>query len=134
MKFGFRKKKKILIVDDEPDILESLSRILERAGYDIVATSDGKEVLDLAIKHNPDLIILDIVLPNISGPQIATKISEFQHLKNIPIIFITGILSQEEEERMDGVVGNRIVISKPCDPKALLKIINYKIKEAEISQ
>jgi len=133
MKFGFRKKKKILIVDDEPDILESLSRILKRAGYDIVATSDGKEVLDLAIKHNPDLIILDIVLPNISGPQIATKISEFQHLKNIPIIFITGILSQEEEERMDGVVGNRIVISKPCDPDTLLEIINNKIEETEVS-
>ena len=133
MKFGFRKRKKILIVDDEPDILEGLSRILKRAGYDIIATSDGKEVLDLTIKNKPDLIILDIVLPNISGPQIAAKISEIQHLKNIPIVFITGILSQEEEEKMDSVAGKRTVISKPCDPKALLKIINYKIKEAEIS-
>ena len=120
-----------MIVDDEPDILEGLSRILKRAGYDIIATSDGKEVLDLTIKNKPDLIILDIVLPNISGPQIATKISEFQQLKNIPIIFITGILSQEEEEKMDSVAGNRTVISKPCDPNTLLKIINYKIKEAK---
>ncbi|NQU18760.1 response regulator [bacterium] len=133
MKFGFRKKKKILIVDDEPDILESLSRILKRAGYSVVTARFGDEALDLAIENKPDLIILDVILHDISGLHIAAKISEIQHLKNIPIIFITGMLSREEMERMHSVIKNRTVILKPCDPKVLLKTIHNKISEIAVS-
>lgn len=127
MRFNFSQKKKILIVDDEIDILNNLSKILKRAGYSVLVAQFGKEVLDLAIKNKPDLIILDVLLPDISGPQIAVKMSEIEDLKNIPIIFLTGIFSKEEEEKTHGIIANRTVISKPCDRDTLLKAIHNKI-------
>lgn len=123
----FNKKKNILVVDDEVDILHHLSRILKRAGYGVLVTQFGRDVLDLAIKNKPDLIILDVLLPDISGPEVAVRISEKEDLKNIPIIFLTGMLSKEEEEKTHGIIANRTVISKPCDRDTLLKAIHNKI-------
>ncbi|MBL7197764.1 MAG: response regulator [Candidatus Omnitrophica bacterium] len=133
MKFDWKKRKKILVVDDELDTLRNLSRILEMKGYSVMTARYAEEALELSIKNKPDLIILDIILPDISGLQLSERLSEIKHLKNIPIIFITGILSQEEMERMHGAIANKTVISKPCDPNKLLKIIHNKIKETNIS-
>ena len=83
--------KKIMVVDDEPDILTTIGQILEINGFSVISASDGKECLlklsELTI--TPDLIVLDIMMPDISGWEVAAKIKENPQWKGIPIVFLT---------------------------------------------
>ena len=83
--------KTILIVDDEPDILITISQMLKIKGYKVIEANDGKECLQILNKSNsiPDLILLDIMMPEISGWDVAAKIKEKPEWKNIPIVFLT---------------------------------------------
>ena len=89
--------KKILIVDDEEDTLISLGNILRRANYFVSTTTNGEEAIKLAKANHPDLIILDIVLPGLDGGSVADIISKDPATAHTPILFLTGILSKEEE-------------------------------------
>ena len=83
--------KKIMVVDDEPDILFTVGQMLELSGYEIIMAKNGEEAIrNLSESEiNPDLIILDIMMPEISGWDVAAKIKENPSWKNIPIIFLT---------------------------------------------
>ena len=81
--------KKILVVDDEPDILFTVGQMLEMSGYDVVKAEDGKKCLDELEKCIPDLVLLDIMMPEISGWDVAAQIKENPKWNNIPIIFLT---------------------------------------------
>ncbi|RLF27325.1 MAG: response regulator [Thermoplasmata archaeon] len=81
--------KKIMIVDDEPDILTSIGQILELSGYKVIKAADGKECLDKLNKEIPDLVILDIMMPGMSGWDVAAKIKENPKWNKIPIMFLT---------------------------------------------
>jgi len=83
--------KKILVVDDEPDILFTVGQMLEMNGYDVEKAQNGTECIDKLNKLEkcPDLIILDIMMPEVSGWDTAAKIKERQEWCNIPIIFLT---------------------------------------------
>jgi two-component system alkaline phosphatase synthesis response regulator PhoP len=83
--------KKILVVDDEPDILLTVGQMLEMSGYEVVRAKDGNECLDKMneFETDPDLIILDIMMPNVSGWDIAAKLKENPKWKDIPIVFLT---------------------------------------------
>ena len=81
--------KKIMVVDDEPDILFTVGQMLEMSGYDVVKVEDGKKCLDELEKAIPDLVLLDIMMPEVSGWDIAAKIKENPKWNNIPIIFLT---------------------------------------------
>jgi CheY-like chemotaxis protein len=114
--------KTILIVDDEEEALTSLSNILRRADYEVIATAKGSDAINLAKNLRPDLIILDIVMPDIDGGDVAAILSENRLTAGIPIIFLTGILTKEEE--LQGkITGKHCVIAKPVMPDKLLKII-----------
>jgi len=83
--------KTILIVDDEPDILNTVEQMLEIKGYNVIKANDGKECFELLDGSDaiPDLIILDIMMPEISGWDVAAKIKENPEWEKIPIIFLT---------------------------------------------
>jgi DNA-binding response OmpR family regulator len=83
--------KKILVVDDEPDILLTVGQMLELSGYEVIRAKDGNECLDKMneFETDPDLIILDIMMPNVSGWDVAAKLKENPKWKNIPIVFLT---------------------------------------------
>ena len=83
--------KKILVVDDEPDILLTVGQMLEMSGYEVVRAKDGNECIDKMneFETDPDLIILDIMMPNISGWDVAAKLKENPKWKDIPIVFLT---------------------------------------------
>jgi CheY-like chemotaxis protein len=83
--------KKILIVDDEPDVVSYLSTLLKEAGYDTVVASDGQEGLELARRTRPDLISLDITMPEKSGVRFYREIREDAELARIPIVIVTGV-------------------------------------------
>ena len=83
--------KKILVVDDEPDILLTVGQMLEMSGYEVVRAKDGNECIDKMneFETDPDLIILDIMMPNVSGWDVAAKLKENPKWKDIPIVFLT---------------------------------------------
>ena len=116
--------KKILIVDDEPELVKALQIRLKRAGYRVLTAYDGGEGLKLA-KKRPDLILLDIMMPTLSGIEVCQLLKEDPKLKNIPIIFLTA--KDTKEDRIKGLsVGADEYIVKPFYSDDLLN----KIKKA----
>ena len=88
---------KILVVDDDDFFRSFLEELLGRSGYEVVSAPDGTRGIELAIKETPDLIILDVMMPDMSGGVTAHHLSENITTKNIPIIFLTSIISEEQE-------------------------------------
>lgn len=115
--------KRILVVDDEEDIVSCLSNILERAGYEVKSTTEGAKSLELAESFKPDLILLDILIPDMEGSEIASKLSEKPATANIPIIFLTALISKKEELSVKKT-GKHYVIAKPTTEKELLGTIS----------
>jgi|WetSurMetagenome_2_1015567.scaffolds.fasta_scaffold312667_2 two-component system, OmpR family, alkaline phosphatase synthesis response regulator PhoP len=83
--------KKIIVVDDESTIRDSLQEFLIEKGFDVLQSSDGESGYDLIAQENPDLLIIDILLPKIDGIDLCGKIRKNIKLKHIPIILMTGI-------------------------------------------
>jgi len=86
--------KNILIVDNNPVVLKLLSATLEREGYTVNTANDGLVAFDILQKHTPDIIFLDLIMPNINGEQLSRIMFEMESLKNIPVILISGIASE----------------------------------------
>ncbi|MFA6175454.1 MAG: response regulator [Phycisphaerae bacterium] len=112
--------KKILIVDDESDILLTLGKRLTVAGYSVLTADNGHDAMSLAKSNHPDLIILDIVMPGMEGDEVAGKLKENPQTKNIPVIFLTAILSKSEEFGNNHMVADNIVFAKPFEAEELL--------------
>jgi len=83
------KQKKILIVDDEVDLREALSGALTAAGFATITATDGEEGIKLALEHKPDLILLDIVMPNMNGHKALSQIRKDAWGKTVPVLFLT---------------------------------------------
>ncbi len=91
-------KFKVLVVDDEPDILFATARILEKAGYNVFTAKSAEECLDSARKNLPDLILLDVILPDMKGTELCRQIKKNDELKNIFVILISGTMTASEEQ------------------------------------
>jgi diguanylate cyclase (GGDEF)-like protein len=105
----------ILIVDDQPIVIQSLSNLL-RNEYRILAATNGSKALELVLGNNrPDVIVLDITMPEMSGYEVCRRLKSDEQTKNIPIIFITALDSSEDEERSFNL-GAADYISKPFKP------------------
>jgi DNA-binding response OmpR family regulator len=115
-------KKRILIVDDERDIVKALTIRLQRAGYEVVTAFDGAQGIFMAHKENPDLIILDIRMPAGNGFSVAEKLKESTNTLTIPVIFLTGSPEKNSEEKAMAL-GVRFYVKKPYDPEELLDAI-----------
>ena len=112
--------KKILIVDDEPDILKVVSFRLKKMGYNIFLAINGKEGLDLARKERPDLILLDLRLPVMDGYEVCRRLKADKELKHIPIILLTASNITEIREKLMQFKAEDYII-KPFEPQELLK-------------
>lgn len=117
-------KKRILIVDDETDLVEMIKMRLEANKYAVLAAYDGQEALDLTKKEKPDLIILDLMLPKIDGYKVCGLLKKDTRYAKIPIIIFTA-RAQEEDRKLGEELGAEAYITKPFEPKVLLA----KIKE-----
>ncbi|MBU2102852.1 MAG: response regulator, partial [Candidatus Omnitrophica bacterium] len=82
-------RKRILIVDDESDIVRTIQLSLETNDYEVITAVDGREALDEIYNRNPDLIILDVMLPDIDGYELSRRLKDNQRHKNIPIMILT---------------------------------------------
>ena len=116
--------KKILVVDDEEIMRSFLADVLTDAGYNTQAASNGRQALDIAKKEQLDLIILDIILPDMGGSAVAASLKENPSTKNIPIIFLSGLINREIGDFPDELTGmQQYIIPKPVDRAYLLKIV-----------
>jgi len=114
--------KKIIIVDDEPDILRTLEIFLKSEGFDVTVASDGIEALNRIRKEKPDLIVLDIMLPKLDGYSICRMLKFDERYKKIPIVVFTA-RAQEMDEKKAKEVKADAYITKPFQPDALLSKI-----------
>jgi len=115
--------KKILIVDDEEEVVEFLSTVLSRANFQTFPCTRGKEALTLAEEILPDLIILDIVMPDIEGGEVASLLAAKPQTAKIPIMFLTGILTKEEEASRTKS-GKHFMLAKPTTSEEVIAKVN----------
>jgi two-component system alkaline phosphatase synthesis response regulator PhoP len=116
-------KQKILIVDDEPDILELIEYNLKKEGYQVFLASNGQEGISVAKKVHPDLIILDIMMPKMDGIEACRLMRAIPEFKNTFMVFLTA-RSEEYSEIAGFNVGADDYIAKPIKPRALISRIN----------
>ena len=112
-------KKRILLVEDEKDMVYAVTLQLEAKGYEVITASDGRDGLDKARTKKPDLIILDLMLPKIDGYKVCRMLKFDNKYKNIPIILFTA-RAQDSDKKVGKEVGADAYIIKPFEPSALL--------------
>lgn len=119
-------RKKILIIDDEKDYGKMVKINLEDSGlFEVQAVSESTEGVQAARAFQPDLILLDIIMPDMPGPALATQLKEDSRTKDIPIAFLTATISREEQQASKtGTIGEYPVISKPVGTQGLIRFIN----------
>ena len=120
--------KRILLVDDEIDLIETVKFRLEANNYDVIVANDGQEGLDKARIENPDLIILDLMLPKLDGYKVCRMLKFDEKYKNIPIIVFTA-RAQDSDKKMGEDVGADAYITKPFEAQALLAKIGELINK-----
>ncbi|SEQ16505.1 response regulator transcription factor [Flavobacterium urocaniciphilum] len=129
-----KKDIKILLVDDEPDILEIVGYNLTQAGYQVFTATNGKDAIKQAQKLNPQLIILDVMMPEMDGMEACEKIREIPELKDTIITFLTA--RSEEYSQVAGFdVGADDYIAKPIKPKLLVSKVKgllRRLKEESV--
>lgn len=112
--------KTILIVDDEKNLLAALESLLATEGYSVIAASRGRDAVVLAKSRLPDLVILDVMMPDMDGGRVAEALKELPETKDIPIMFLTALLSKKEQESKGGFVGESVCLAKPYEADDLL--------------
>jgi two-component system alkaline phosphatase synthesis response regulator PhoP len=120
--------KKILLVDDEPDIVEFLQYNLQKEGFEVLVSYNGKDALR-EVEKSPDLIILDIMMPEIDGYELYSKIRSNEKYAGIPVIFLTA-KSGETDEIKSLDIGASDYIQKPISPKKLVARVKSNLRKS----
>jgi two-component system, OmpR family, alkaline phosphatase synthesis response regulator PhoP len=114
---------KILVVDDEPPIVRLMEFILAREGHEMIVAVNGEEALACVTEHNPDLVLLDIMMPRIDGYEVARTLRADPRYCEIPIIMLSA-KAQDEDVRRGVEVGVNEYITKPFNPQDLVRAVN----------
>ncbi|HRH10090.1 MAG TPA: response regulator transcription factor [Bacteroidia bacterium] len=124
---------KILLVDDEPDIIEFLSYNLKKEGYEILSASNGKDAIEIARKEIPHLIVLDVMMPDMDGIETCREIREIKGLKDVLIAFLTA--RSEDYTQIAGFeVGADDYITKPIKPRVFISRIKALLRRLQSNE
>lgn len=123
-------KKRILLVDDEIELVDMVKMRLEASGYEVITAYDGQEALNKAKRVKPDLIILDIMLPKMDGYKVCGLLKADIRYSKIPIIMFSA-KAQEEDMKLGEEVGAQSYVTKPFEPQVLLSKITELLKQSE---
>jgi CheY-like chemotaxis protein len=122
------KRARILIIDDEEDICNFSKSVLERTGkFEVLISTDALKGIDLAKTSQPDLVLLDINMPNIDGGEVAQQLRGHKPTSEIPIVFLTALL-RKDEQGDSGKRGRHFFLAKPVSPKELIEKIESVLK------
>lgn len=120
---------KLLYVDDEPDILELVKMSLELNGvFEVTNCTSGEDAINRVRNLIPDILLLDVVMPGLSGPETLNKLREIRGLGDLPVIFLTAHVSGESRAELLGL-GAKDVLTKPFDPMTLGAQINKALQQ-----
>jgi DNA-binding response OmpR family regulator len=119
-------KPRVLIVDDEPDLLSVLHFGLEVEGFDVLEATDGEQALEMARSHQPDMIVLDLMLPRMDGYKVCRALKFDERYKRIPI-FILSARSGETDRRLALDLGADDYVTKPYDMRDLVMKIRQRL-------
>jgi DNA-binding response OmpR family regulator len=121
---------KILIVDDEQDIVDLVAMHLHREGHEAVTVSNGFEVVPTAVRHEPDLVVLDLMLPGIDGLQVHKRLRADSRTRHIPVIMLTA--KSQTNDRIAGLeCGADDYLTKPFSPRELMLRINAVLRRSK---
>ncbi len=128
---------RILVIDDDPDIVDALTVLLEGEGYEVHTASDGEEGLARIRELNPDLIVLDLLMPRMDGYGVCKTLQDprWSRWKEIPIIVLTSVSEDASQRRYELETGVRMdvedYIEKPIDPEVVLERIRNALARRE---
>lgn len=126
-------KERILVVDDEKDILELIDYNLSKNGYKVKTVTSGEEALELIKDNDYDLIILDLMLPGVDGFDLCKIIKADKHKANIPIVMVTA--KAEEADKVAGLeIGADHYVTKPFSPRELLAIVKATLRRKPVKE
>lgn len=128
-------KKRILVIDDEAGITRTVKVNLERTGNYIVGTeNDARHALAAAREFQPDLILLDVMMPDADGGEVAGEIHADLALENVPIVFLTAIVSNRETAGQPIESGGQTFIAKPVDLRELIECIEENTRPVPLDE
>jgi DNA-binding response OmpR family regulator len=108
----------VLVADDDEDILVLVNTVLERAGYEVVATRDGAEALAAAMQRRPDLAVLDVAMPELDGLEVLRRLREHASTSDVPVLLLSARV-QEEDVKRGFDTGANAYVQKPFSPREL---------------
>jgi len=121
----------VLIIEDSDDVRENMKEILELSSYTVHSAKNGKEGLDMAQKHNPDIILCDVMMPELDGYGVLRGLTNNPNTKHIPFIFVTA-KSDKQDFRIGMDLGADDYLTKPFNGNELLSLVSTRLKKAEI--
>lgn len=113
---------KVLSIDDEPEVLESLTELLDEAGFQVKSSGDAEKGLAIAKEFHPDAIVLDIIMPQMDGYRFCRLLKQDSETENIPVIFLTGVDPQDDSGKAFAA-GGQMFVKKPFQIDNLIEII-----------
>ena len=121
--------KRILIIDDEENFCYFVKKNLEATGnFEVSVCNDSREAIKVVREMLPDLILLDILMPRKDGTTIAVELKESEDTKDIPVVFLTALVSEQETKKHENIIGETCFVSKPVKTEELISIINKLTK------
>jgi len=114
--------RRVLVCDDEPYIVESVSYVVRKAGFEVLSAEDGETALDVARREKPDLVFLDIMMPGIPGDEVCRRLKADPATRPIHVVILTA-RGQEEDERRAMEMGADEFITKPFSPRKLRDLL-----------
>ncbi len=120
--------KRLLLVDDEEPFTRLLKLNLEEGGeYEVRVENEGLQAIAAACEFEPDLILLDVIMPDADGGEVAARLRTHEKLRNVPIVFLTAAVSKQELAGPSGTIGGRVFVAKPVNKRDLLEIIEREL-------
>jgi len=123
-------KEKVLIVEDEKDIVKMLEYNLKKEGFRVISACDGEDALDLAVREHPDILLLDLMLPGIDGLEVCRSLKKENKTSSIPVIMLTA-KGQESDKVVGLELGADDYITKPFSPRELIARIKAVLRRAK---
>jgi DNA-binding response OmpR family regulator len=103
---------KILMIDDDVMVLKLYTEVLSKEGFEVISSNDARKGLAMAAEQSPDLVLLDIMMPDVEGTQVHESLKLNDKTKKIPVAFLTALVTDEEVAAVDGKIGGLDYISK----------------------
>ena len=117
-------KKRLMVVDDEPALTRMVKLNLEQTGrYEVRTENVGKSALDAAREFRPELVLLDVLMPGMLGSEIAARMQEDPELRSIKIVFLTAVVTKQEELKLEGRIGGYTLVAKPVGAEELCRVV-----------